>query len=110
MMNPMYYIGESGATSSHYWRIRHGAKDADTSLPIPVMLATKLMNTGHDVDFAVPWDRGYGGNYDLEELFDWIEAISEQAPWRESGSWIGDRTIESPIVGGATHFWAECSS
>jgi len=43
---------------------------------IPVILATKLMNTGHDVDFAVP-GQGHGGNYDLEELFAWIEAISD---------------------------------
>jgi hypothetical protein len=35
------------------------------------------MNTGHDVDFAVPWGQGHGGNYDLEELFDWIETISK---------------------------------
>jgi hypothetical protein len=77
MMNPMYYIGASSTNSSHYWRIRHGAVDADTSVAIPVMLATKLMNTGHDVDFAVPWGQGHGGNYDLEELFDWIEAISK---------------------------------
>lgn len=77
MMNPMYYIGAPATTSSHYWRIRHGAKDADTSLPIPVILATKLMNTGHDVDFAIPWGQGHGGNYDLEELFAWIEAVTE---------------------------------
>ena len=77
MMNPMYYIDAPGATSSHYWRIRHGAQDEDTSLPIPIILATKLMNTGHDVDFAIPWDQGHGGNYDLEELFDWIESITE---------------------------------
>jgi hypothetical protein len=77
MMNPMYYIDASGTTTSHYWRIRHGAIDADTSLPIPIILATKLMNTGHDVDFAIPWGQGHGGNYDLEELFDWVESISE---------------------------------
>jgi hypothetical protein len=87
MMNPTYYIdAKCGrghrhrpdiSTTSHYWRIRHGAIDADTSIAIPVILATKLMNTRHDVDFAVPWDQGHGGNYDLEELFDWIEAISE---------------------------------
>ena len=69
--------GHPGATSSHYWHIRHGAQDEDTSLPIPIILATKLMNTGHDVDFAIAWDQGHGGNYDLEELFDWIEAITE---------------------------------
>jgi hypothetical protein len=77
MLNPMYYIDTSGATTSHYWRIRHGAVDADTSVSIPVMLATKLANTGHDVDFAIPWDQGHGGNYDLEELFDWIADITE---------------------------------
>jgi hypothetical protein len=77
MMNPMYYIDASGTTTSHYWRIRHGAIDADTAVAIPVILATKLMNTGHDVDFAIPWGQGHGGNYDLEELFDWIETISE---------------------------------
>jgi hypothetical protein len=77
MMNPMYYIDASGTNSSRYWRIRHGAIDRDTAVAIPVILATKLMNTGHDVDFAVPWGQGHGGNYDLEELFDWIETISE---------------------------------
>ena len=77
MLNPMYYIGTAGTTSSHYWRIRHGAIDADTTVAIPVILATKLMNTGHDVDFAVPWGQKHGGNYDLEELFAWIEAITK---------------------------------
>jgi hypothetical protein len=43
---------------------------------IPVILATKLQNTGHEVDFAMPWGQGHGGNYDLEQLFDWIEGIS----------------------------------
>jgi hypothetical protein len=38
------------------------------------------MNTSHDVDFAIPWDQGHSGNYDLEELFDWIETITEQVP------------------------------
>jgi hypothetical protein len=23
----------------------------------------------YDVDFAIPWGQGHGGNYDLEELF-----------------------------------------
>lgn len=79
MMNPMYYIGVQPrfATTSYYWRIRHGAIDADTAVAIPVILATKLMNTGYEVDFAIPWGQGHGGNYDLEELFDWIELISE---------------------------------
>jgi hypothetical protein len=77
MMNPMYYIDASDTTTYHYWRIQHGAIDGDTAVAIPVILATKLMNTCYDVDFAIPWGQGHGGNYDLEELFDWIETIIE---------------------------------
>lgn len=75
MMNPMNYIGASGTTTTKYWRIRHGAIDRDTSLAIPVILVTKLENKGCDVDFAVPWGQGHGGDYDLNELFSWIEKI-----------------------------------
>lgn len=75
MMNPMYYIGDSEANVARYWRIRHGAKDKDTSLGIPVILGTFLQNNGFDVDFELPWDRPHSGDYDLEELADWIDTI-----------------------------------
>ena len=75
MMNPMEYIGTKGATTAKNWRIRHGAIDRDTSLAIPVILATKLQNSGCNVDFAIPWSQGHGGDYDLEELFAWIEQV-----------------------------------
>jgi hypothetical protein len=75
MMNPMDYIGSTGTTTAPFWRIRHGARDRDTSLAIPVILATRLENKGYNVDFALPWDRGHGGDYDLEELFAWIGSI-----------------------------------
>lgn len=73
MMNPMNYIDNN--TSTKYWRIRHGAIDKDTSLAIPVILALKLKNSGKIVDFASPWGQGHGGDYDLEELFNWIDEI-----------------------------------
>jgi len=73
MMNPMYYIDSN--TSTKYWRIRHGAVDKDTSLAIPAILALKLKNSGKVVDFASPWGQGHGGDYDLEELFNWIDNI-----------------------------------
>ena len=73
MMNPMYYINSN--TSTKYWRIRHGAIDKDTSLAIPAILALKLKNSGKIVDFAVPWGQGHGGDYDLEELFNWIDSV-----------------------------------
>ena len=75
LMNPMDYIGSGGATIAKYWRIRHGSVDKDTSLAIPLILATALANKGYDVDFAFPWDRPHSGDYDLEELFAWIAKV-----------------------------------
>ena len=75
MMNPMNYIGTKGTTSSKYWRIRHGAVDKDTSLAIPAILALKLENLGKNVDFASPWGTPHSGDYDLDELFTWIDSI-----------------------------------
>lgn len=75
MMNPMYYIGHTQTTTARHWRIRHGTKDNDTSLAIPVILATYLQNKGFDADLELPWDRPHSGDYDLDELFRWIDGI-----------------------------------
>lgn len=75
MMNPMYYIGTRGVTMARYWRIRHGTIDPHTSLAIPVILSTKLQNNGFKVDFEMPWDQGHSGDYDLDELFAWIDQV-----------------------------------
>ena len=75
LMNPMNYIGTNGVTLPKYWRIRHGAVDKDTSLAIPAILALKLENTGKKVDFASPWGTPHSGDYDLDELFAWIDSI-----------------------------------
>ncbi|WP_400245631.1 subtype B tannase [Niallia sp. JL1B1071] len=76
MMNPMDYIGSSENVTSSHWRIRHGSVDRDTSLAIPIILATTLMNKGYNVDFTLPWGQGHGGDYDLDELFAWIDNIA----------------------------------
>jgi hypothetical protein len=75
MMNPTDYIGTQGTAMAPYWRIRHGTVDRDTSLAVPVILTTKLLNHGNKVDFAMPWGQGHGGDYDLDELFAWINQI-----------------------------------
>ncbi|MDO5616998.1 MAG: subtype B tannase [Cruoricaptor ignavus] len=77
MMNPMDYIGKQGADISKHWRIRHGTKDKDTGLAIPILLATLLQNNGYPVDFALPWDKPHSGDYDLDELFEWMKQISK---------------------------------
>lgn len=78
MMNPMYYIDDKDAKIAKYWRIRHGAKDGHTSFAIPVILATKLMNKGLEVDFKLPWDQDHGGYYDYEELIEWIDSVAQK--------------------------------
>ena len=76
MLNPMEYIGAKDTTNTQHWRIRHGTVDRDTSLAIPVILATKLQQSGKQVDFALPWNRPHSGDYDLDELFAWVEKIT----------------------------------
>ena len=73
--NPMYYVGEGKTQLSKYWRIRHGTKDKDTGLGISVMLGTLLQNNGYDIDLELPWDKPHSGDYDLYELFQWIDSI-----------------------------------
>ena len=75
LMNPLNYIGNGTAVTAKYWRIRHGEIDRDTSLAVPLILATKLKNSGARVDFASPWNRGHDGDYDLTELFAWMDDI-----------------------------------
>lgn len=72
-MNPMSYLNDGNAKVAQHWRIRHGAKDNDTSLAVPVILATALQNQGKSVDFALVWEKGHAGDYDLDELFDWAD-------------------------------------
>ncbi len=78
MMNPLYYLAQNSKTPKN-WRIRVGTNDRDTSLAIATIVATKLQNQGRQVDFAMPWGQGHGGDYDLEELFAWIKkTVNEQ--------------------------------
>lgn len=73
LLNLTAYVGE--ADTAKHWRIRHGAFDRDTSLAIPVILATLLENKGYSVDFRLPWGLPHSGDYDMEELFAWIDEI-----------------------------------
>ncbi|RXQ91010.1 alpha/beta hydrolase [Ancylomarina salipaludis] len=75
MLNPMNYIGTSNTKTVQYWRIRHGSKDKDTALAISAILTLKLRNNGFDVDYLLPWDKPHSGDYDLAELFEWIDGI-----------------------------------
>ena len=73
LLNPLEQIGK--ADTAKHWRIRHGAFDRDTSLAIPTILALVLQAQGYDVDFGLPWGLPHSGDYDLKELFAWIDNI-----------------------------------
>ncbi|MCP9756125.1 alpha/beta hydrolase [Lacihabitans sp. CCS-44] len=77
MMNPMSYIGDKSAKTAENWRVRHGAKDRDTGFAVPIILAITLQNKGFIIDFALPWDKPHSGDYDLEELFNWMDIITK---------------------------------
>lgn len=72
-MNPLSYVASPGCCE--HWRIRHGSYDRDTSLAIPAILALSLANAGKDVDFRYPWGLPHSGDYDLPELFSWIDGL-----------------------------------
>lgn len=72
-MNPLFFLGK--ADTARHWRIRHGVYDRDTALAIPFILQAALKKEGCAVDFALPWGLPHSGDYDLEELFGWIDSI-----------------------------------
>jgi len=75
LMNPTRLISDEESYVSPHWRIRHGAYDRDTSIAIPIILKFMLENKGIDVDFFMPWGVPHRGDYDLDELFAWIDGI-----------------------------------
>ena len=75
LMNPMNFIAPGRQGTAPHWYIRHGAKDRDTSFLVPVNLATRLRNAGYEVDFELPWNRPHSGDYNLPDLFNWIESV-----------------------------------
>lgn len=75
MMNPMNYLGAPAATNARFYRIRYGTADSNTSVAIPLIVGTRAQNLGYRVDMATPFDVDHSGDYDLEELFNWMDNI-----------------------------------
>ena len=75
MMNPMNYLGSPAATNARFYRIRYGTADSNTSVAIPLIVGTRAQNLGYRVDMATPFNVDHSGDYDLEELFNWIDNI-----------------------------------
>ena len=75
MMNPMNYLGSPSATNAKYYRIRYGTSDSNTSVAIPLIVGTRAQNLGYNVDMATPFGVDHAGDYDLQDLFNWMDSI-----------------------------------
>jgi hypothetical protein len=75
MINALPYIGKTDGIAPH-WRIRNGARDRDTSFTVAYNMSRALKADAKvkNVDFALVWDTGHAGNYDVQSAFAWIDA------------------------------------
>lgn len=77
LINPLSFIGtgEKSHQAEHY-RIRVGARDADTALSVSMTLALKLSNANcGTVDYAMVWDLPHCEADYPGEVCDWIHKI-----------------------------------
>lgn len=74
MINALPYVGKTDGITAH-WRIRNGARDRDTSFTVAynISRALKADPKVKTVDFALHWDQGHAGNYDVQDAFAWID-------------------------------------
>lgn len=74
MINALAYIGKTDGITPN-WRIRVGARDRDTSFTVAYNMSRALKADAkvQDVDFALHWDQGHAGNYDVLDAFKWID-------------------------------------
>lgn len=74
MINALPYVGKTAGITQH-WRVRVGARDRDTSFTVAYNLsrALKADTKVKDVDYALFWDQGHAGNYDVLDAFKWID-------------------------------------
>lgn len=74
MINALPYIGKTDGIATH-WRIRVGARDRDTSFTVAYNMSRALKADAKvkDIDFALHWDQGHAGNYDVLNAFAWID-------------------------------------
>ena len=78
LINPMNYVGtDEKADVAAAYRIRVGAKDADTAFTVSMAFALKLAEQGWDTDYALVWDKPHCEADYPGEVCDWIDRIVE---------------------------------
>ena len=77
LLNPLHYISDAQARHAQHFRIRVGARDADTSFSISMTLYLLLQKAGFDADYALIWDAPHSEADYPGEILDWIDKISK---------------------------------
>ena len=77
LINPFSFIGNgTESRQAEHYRIRVGARDADTSFSVSMTLALKLANADcESVDYALVWDQPHCEADYPGEVCDWIDDI-----------------------------------
>jgi hypothetical protein len=76
LIHALPFIGKTDGITPH-WRIRVGARDRDTSLSVAHNLSRALQADAKvkTIDYAMHWDQGHAGNYDVRAAFAWIDQV-----------------------------------
>lgn len=74
LINALPYVGKTDGITPN-WRIRVGARDRDTSFTVAHNLSRALSADAKvkSIDYALHWDQGHAGNYDVQAAFKWID-------------------------------------
>lgn len=74
LIDALPYIGQTAGITPH-WRIRVGARDRDTSFTVAYNISRALKADARvrTNDYALFWDQGHAGNYDVLDAFTWID-------------------------------------
>ena len=81
MTSAVDYLREGTASAAPYWYIRHGMDDCDTSFAAETVLYYSAYNnakvTRDALNFGFAWLMDYGGDYDVQEAYDWLRDIMD---------------------------------
>lgn len=78
LLNPMTMALSDGNHPAAKFRIRMGAKDADTAWAIPLLFAAQLVKRGVDTDYALVWDVSHEPVDCGDELYEWIAQCARE--------------------------------
>ena len=78
LMNPITMLQEQGNHPAAFFRIRMGARDAETAFAVPFSFALNLEKKGIPVDYALVWDAKHEPQDCGDELYQWIENLALQ--------------------------------